>query len=123
MPARPAKVSGLAPMATPSRVISQAPRGDGGLGVVPRPELVDGAGHDGNDVLERSRELYTDQVAVAVQAEGPSAEDLRHSAATASSGEATTAPPPGRVSISGARLGPERAATRAAPPGISSAMT
>ena len=67
MPARPAKVSGLAPRATPSRVISASPRViSAARGLCPSPETLQDSGRDRNDVFQCSRQLHPDDIVMGV---------------------------------------------------------
>ena len=70
MPASPAKVSGFAPAAIPSRVISARPRViSPALPLSPKPSAVRRPGGDRDDVLERAAQLDADEVAVDVEPE------------------------------------------------------
>ena len=72
IPASPANVSGFAPAAIPSRIISARPRvSRPGLAVVAEAEPVGGAGRDRDDVLERPGQLDAEDVLVDVQPEPP----------------------------------------------------
>ena len=69
-PASPANVSGLAPAATPRRVISTRPRGDEGrFAVVPVSEAVADASSKSDDVLEAAAQLHAHHVGVGVHPE------------------------------------------------------
>ena len=59
-----------------ARHLGQAARRDSRLAVVADPELLDRAGDDGDDVLERARQLDADDVAVAVETERAPAEHV-----------------------------------------------
>jgi hypothetical protein len=65
MPARPEKVSGWAPHASPRRAISTSPR----LCVVAQAEAVDAAGREGDHILGGGAQLDADEVLVHVHTE------------------------------------------------------
>ncbi len=70
MPARPRKVSGWAPAATPRRRdLGQAARDQRRFGVLAVAEAVRHAAGDGDDVLQRAADLDADQVVAGVDAE------------------------------------------------------
>ena len=121
-PARPAKVSGLAPAAMPRRVISARPRVMmAALPLSPKPELLGGAGGDGDDVLERAAQLDARPRRGCGRAGTSACRACRWRARLTSSSSAAMTELAGRpCAISSARLGPDMArdadpARRAAP--------
>ena len=107
-----------------ARDLGEAAGRDRGLRVVAEPERVHRPGHDRHDVLQRTRELDADEVAVAVEAERRARRAARRRASlTVSRGAATTAAAGSPRAISGARFGPDSAATLPSTAGAASTMT